>query len=455
MIPLAFAVVAATTGVLTLDDALRTAAQHQPQLMQARANTAVYQARANEARAALLPQLTGNASYIRQTNNPTPGAFQGAGASGMMSGGGAPCTGVYPSGAMCMGTTTAGGSCACSFPSTDSTNFWSFGLNVTQQIYDFGQTIERYRASKEVAEAQKAGEVNINEQVAFSVRTAFFNARATKALVQVARDTLANQQRHLDQISGFVKVGTRPEIDQAQARTDYANARVQLITAENNYLTAKAQLNQAMGVEQSTGYDVADETLAPVDVEDREIDALADEAKKTRPDVIALERQVRAQQLQVRSAYGAFGPTINATTSVSDRGSDITNLGWNLTAGISLSWQLFNGLLNVETVKEQKALVTVAQAQLEQQRQQVRLDVEQARLAVRAAKENIVATGEAATNAQERLRLAEGRYQAGVGNAIELGDAQIAFTTAQGQKVTAEYNLATARAQLLKALGRH
>lgn len=456
MIPLAFAVVAATTGVITLDDALRTAAQHQPQLMQARANTMVYQARANEARAALLPQLTGNASYIRQTNNPTPGAFQGAGSGGMMTTGGTPCTGIYPSGAMCMGTMPAGSTqCVCSFPSTDSTNFWSFGLNVTQQIYDFGQTIERYRASREVAEAQKAGEVNINEQVAFSVRTAFFNARATKALVQVARDTLANQQRHLDQISGFVKVGTRPEIDQAQARTDYANSRVQLITAENNYLTAKAQLNQAMGVEQSTGYDVADETLAPVDVEDRDIDVLADEAKKTRPDVIALERQVRAQQLQVRSAYGAFGPTINATTSVTDRGSDITNLGWNLTAGISLSWQLFNGLLNVETVKEQKALVTVAQAQLEQQKQQVRLDVEQARLAVRAAKENIVATSEALANAQERLRLAEGRYQAGVGNVIELGDAQLAFTAAQGQKVTAEYNLATARAQLLKALGRH
>ncbi len=39
-----------------------------------------------------------------------------------------------------------------------------------------------------------------------------------------------------------------------------ANARVQLITAENNYETAKAQLNLAMGVEMPTNYDVADET---------------------------------------------------------------------------------------------------------------------------------------------------------------------------------------------------
>jgi len=420
------AVGAATPGVLSLDDALRTAALHQPQLRQAHANSAVYLARANEARAALLPQVNGTAAYARQTNNTAPGAFQGAGSGGF----------TPPP------------------PSIDSTNFWSFGLSVTQQLYDFGQTIEKYRAAKTTAEAQRAGELNITEQVALQVRTAFFSARSTKALAQVARDTLANQKRHLDQISGFVRVGTRPEIDLAQARTDFANARVALITADNNYLTAKAQLNLAMGVEQSTDYDVADETLPPVDVEDQGIDALAGEAKKTRPDVTSLERQVAAQKLSVRSAYGGYGPTLNASTSVTDRGTDITNLGWNLTATVSMQWSLFSGLLTFETVKEQKALLTVAEAQLEQQKQQVRLDVEQARLAVRAAKENIVATGEALTNAQERLRLAEGRYQAGVGNVIELGDAQVALTNAQGQKVQAEYNLATARAQLLKALGR-
>jgi outer membrane protein len=455
-----FAVGAATPGVITLDDALRTAAQHQPQLMQARANTEVYRARANEARSGLLPQVIGTGSYLRQTNNSTPGAFQGSGLQGASSGSAfaALADGTR---VLCVPDSMGNFGASCTAipaqppPSPfNNFNFFRFGLNVTQQLYDFGQTIEKYRSAKVTAEAQYAGEININEQVALSVRTSFFNARATKALVQVAKDTLTNQQRHLDQISGFVKVGTRPEIDLAQARTDYANAKVQLITADNNYETAKASLNQAMGVEQSTAYDVADETLPPVDVEDKDVDNLAGEAKKARPDVIALEKQVRAQELAVRSAWGAFGPTINATTTVSDAGADLSNLGWNLSVGVNATWPLFNGLLNVETLKEQKAQLIVAKAQLEQQRQQVRFDVEQARLSVRAAKENIVATTEALTNAQERLRLAEGRYQAGVGNVIELGDAQVALTNAQGQKVQAEYNLATARAQLLKALGR-
>ena len=64
------------------------------------------------------------------------------------------------------------------------------------------------------------------------------------------------------------------------------------------------------------------------------------------------------------------------------------------------------------------------------------------------------AAHEAAANARVRLTLAEGRYQAGVGNVIELGDSQVAMTTAAAQEVQAIFQLATARARLLQALGK-
>jgi len=87
-------------------------------------------------------------------------------------------------------------------------------------------------------------------------------------------------------------------------------------------------------------------------------------------------------------------------------------------------------------------------------RQQIRLELEQARLGIRAAQALGAASEDALINARDRLRLAEGRYQAGVGNIIELGDAQLAQTAAAAQRVQADYQLFTARAQLLKALGR-
>ena len=87
-------------------------------------------------------------------------------------------------------------------------------------------------------------------------------------------------------------------------------------------------------------------------------------------------------------------------------------------------------------------------------RAHLRFQVQQAVLTVRAAKASIDAANEALVNAREQLRLAEGRYQAGVGSIIELGDSQVAATNAAAQEVQADFNLSTARAQLLSALGR-
>jgi outer membrane protein len=84
----------------------------------------------------------------------------------------------------------------------------------------------------------------------------------------------------------------------------------------------------------------------------------------------------------------------------------------------------------------------------------VRVELRQARLAVRAAKASQEAAAEALENAKKQLELAEGRYNEGVGNVIELGDAQVGLSQASAQAVQAEYNLSTARAQLMHALGR-
>ncbi len=413
--------------VLTLDEALRTAIAHQPQLRQARANTEVASARADESRAALLPQVSGNASYERTTSNFV----------------------LRPS-----SLPTSVATMKTPGPTFDTFNFWSFGLQLNQLVWDF-QSVDRWKSSKATAVAQRDVEKTTTLQVETQVRTTYFTARAQKALVVVAQETLANQQKHMVQISGFVRVGTRPEIDLATAKTNVANAEVQLINAENAYETAKAQLNLAIGVAGPTDYDVADETLPPVDGEDLTTDALYDEALKARPEVATLTEQVRAQELQLRAQQGAlYAPSIGVSSALTDTGSDITNLAWNWNAQATLSWQLFTGLLNYSQVKEQHGLVGALEAQLDAQKQQVRLDVDQARLAVRAAKVSIAATEEALTNARQQLQLAEGRYQAGVGNSIELSDAQVALTQAEAQRVQSDYNLATARAQLLKALGR-
>lgn len=145
--------------------------------------------------------------------------------------------------------------------------------------------------------------------------------------------------------------------------------------------------------------------------------------------------------------------SMSVSTGLTKAGTGLSDLTWNWNANVLLSWPLFQGGLTRAQSREARANLSNLHAQVDSFRQQVRFEVDHARLAVQAAKAAIGATDEAVFNAQERLRLAEKRYETGVGNIIELADAQLALTDAESQKVQAEYNLASARARLLQALG--
>jgi outer membrane protein len=191
-----------------------------------------------------------------------------------------------------------------------------------------------------------------------------------------------------------------------------------------------------------------------VDGEDLTTDALLPEAEKARPDLLALVEQIRGQKLNISSAKGAYGPSIGAGASLTDGGTEFDKLGWNWSVSATATWSLFAGLLTYSQVREQKSILVGVEAQVRQMRQQIRFDVEQARLAVNANKANTRATQDALDNARAQLKLAEGRYAQGLGNIVELTDAQVAVTTAAGNRAQADLNLAIARSQLLRALGR-
>ena len=411
---------------LSLDDALRLALSHQPHLVRARAETEIARARADEARSPLLPQISGTAAYQRATANfvARPGALPGA---------------LSPR------------SQSTSF---DTFNFFNAGVTASQLVYDFGQASHRLASANASAAGQVDNERTRRLEIALDVRAAFFQARAASALVVVAEQALANQDRHLHQVQGFVEVGSRPEIDLAQVRTDRANARVQLINAQNTFETSKAQLNLAMGVEGSTAYSIAESPLVPVAGEEQPRDDLLREALRARPEFASLAHQRSASELALRAIEGAYGPSLNVATGLTEGGASFESMAWNWNANVFLNWPIFQGGLTRAQTRGARATLSSIDADLHSQRLQVHLEVDQARLAVRAAKESLGASGDAVQNARERLRLAEGRYQSGMGNVIELGDAQLALTTADAQQIQAEYNLASARARLVKALGR-
>jgi outer membrane protein len=409
--------------ILTLAQAVERALVNQPTLHQAQANIEAAQGRVEQARAPALPQVVASATYQRTTGNftPRPGA-----------------------------TTTLQTPPSWSF---NSYNFFNFGVAASQLIYDFGQTTGRRRAAEATRESVRATEQESRLQVVLAVERAYFTALAQQELVRVARDALANQEKHLTQVRGLVEAGIRPDIDLASLRTDVANARVALITAENGVALARAALDQQMGAPGGT-YLLATALSPPVPGEKGPLEPLLDTAMASRPALASVARARQAQQATIVALRGGYFPAVGATAGATEAGTGLDRLVPNWVVGATLTWPLLQGGLTSGQLHEARAVLAALDAQEQTLRLEVRVEVEQAQLSVRAADAAGVAADEAVASAREQLRLAEGRYSAGLGNVIELGDAQLALTNTEAQAVSARYNLALARSALLAALGR-
>lgn len=409
---------------LTLARAIETALANQPTVRQARASTEAAAGRVDQAGAGGLPQITGTAVYQRTTGNfaPRPGATPAA-------------VQMAP-------------------PWSSRTyDYFNFGVSASQLIYDFGQTRGRRRAAASGRDAAEAAERTAAFEVRLQVQQAFFQARAQKALIAVGQAAVDNQQKHVEQISGFVAAGMRPEIDLARVRTDLANARVQLIAAENGYGRARAELNRAMGVFTAQPYELAEDELPEVAGEDTPAERLVDDALGKRPELVVLQHQRMAQTHLLRGLKGGYGPALSANAAATETGTSLDHLVPNWLVGATLSWPLLQGGLTRGQIREAEANLRVVDAQISALRLEVQLEIEEALLAVRAAKASTKAVAVAVTAAEEQFRLAEARYRTGLGNAIELSDSQQALSGTGARAVQARFELAAARAQLSIALG--
>jgi outer membrane protein len=416
----AFAAPATTRQTITLDAAIDLALRSHPAEAQARANVDVASARVEENRAPYLPQVVGTGEYQRLTANYTH----------------RPNSPVIPT------------------SWTTSYNYFTLGGTASQLIYDFGQTSNRWSSAEASESAAAHSEHAVQVQIITNVRKAYFQARAQRDLVAVAADAVANQEMHLKQVDEEVGAGMRPEIDRVTGETNLANARVQLISAQNAYDFACATFNQTIGLSSVTAYEPGTDDMPPIIDEDAPVERLLEIALRDRPELASFAKQRLAQEKLISAARGGYGPNLQAQANLTATGVNFDNLGPNWWVGALLTWPIYTGGLVPGQVSEAKANLRGIQAQEDTFRLQARVDVEQAALGVRAARATLSASSLALENAKKQLQLAESRYAAGMGGVIELSDAQVTQTQAAAQEVGARFSLASARATLWGALGR-
>ena len=337
------------------------------------------------------------------------------------------------------------------------TSQYSTGLsaNLNWRIWDFGQTSANIRAAELNADAAVAGINTTKLDIGQGVATAYFEAVARRKLVVVSEATVKSEENHLDQAKKFVAAQAKDPIEVAQAQARAANAKSALAQAQSDEATALATLRAAIGwVDPSSSFVVDPNWPEPPANEPAALGAMVAEAREKRPEILQLDRQIAAAEASLDAARAERRPVLSASASAQyDPSSNDWRPEPSWFAGITLSWLAFDGGKSAADQRIAHANVVSAQAQRDALLVSLTSQLDAGRATVTAQRANVAASNEAVAAAKSQLKLAEARYAQGLGSQIELADAQTAVTTAEGNLISAEFQLANAWVQLRRQLG--
>jgi outer membrane protein TolC len=402
----------------TLEEAILTALQRNPQIQRARQEIERAKGVYLELRADALPRI--DASGQLTTTDPHLSRFTGDG--------GGPSFGVETA--------------------------YSLQIRATQAIFAGGRIISQIRSANFQRDSSYYAFREVIDTVIAQVRTQFYEILLNRALIGVQEESIRLLESQLRDQQNRFEAGTVPRFNVLQAQVALSNQQPDLISARNNYRIAQLQLARSIGLD----FDPARGDGPPLDAvgglryEARSlpIAAAIEIAKERRPLLFQQKANVLASNAQVGIARSGFFPQINATGGSDFRSSpistDINDVRSGYVVGASGSWAIWDWGQTYGRVKQARSILQQAKITLDDAERQVELEVQQAYANMQQGRELIRSQEQTVAQAQEALRLSTARLSAGAGTQLEVLNSRVEVTRAQSISLQAlfQYNAAVA-----------
>jgi outer membrane protein TolC len=338
---------------------------------------------------------------------------------------------------------------------------WNTGVQIVQSIYNGGRMIAAVRAARLTKEQALAQYQTVIADALLATRVAYYDVLLAAQQITVHEASVNLLQKELEDQQHRLDAGTVPKFNVLRADVAVANERPLLIQARNNYRIAKNNLSNLLGynLPHNIWEDIPlqlTDTLDAVPYQVNLPDAIQ-QALGNRTELVALRKAEELQQLNIVNAKSGYKPTVQVFAGYSWFNSSFsTDLsrevdGWN--AGGQLTWNLFDGLLTHGKVIQARALHDKSKTDLADQSRQIELQVRTAYSDFIEAKEVLDSQQTVQAEADEALREAKARADAGTGTQLDVLDAETSLTQARTTNVQALHDYATARAKLERAIG--
>ena len=451
----------------TLDQAILMSLQRNPTLLNAEQEIKRTKGVIIQVRAQALPQINLNATYewtdpnlvnartISTTAGTTTGTIPtGTGASGSLVE--SPRSQVGDA-----RTFAAAAPTATPVRNTELSDI-SYSISVigTQLIFN-GTTYNQIRATFFQRDGAYFSFRNILDQLLATVKTQFYQVVVNQELIKVQEQSVHLLETQLKDQQNRFEAGTVPRFNVLQAEVALYNQIPQLITAQNNYRISKITLAKTLGLDFQPGrgenppLDVVGEM--PYNPRTISLVSAIEMGKQRRPFLKQARANVLNQLQQVRTAAGQYLPTITATGG-GEWVSSPTNSSWHdiskgWVAGVQGSMPIWDSGAIAGQVIQQRALLSEAKITYDDDVRQVELEVQTAYSNLQQNRELIVSQEKNVEQAEEALRLAKARLDAGAGVQLDVLNAQVQLLTAQSTRLQALFGYNSSLAEFDRATG--
>jgi len=338
-----------------------------------------------------------------------------------------------------------------------SNESYSSGLTISQNLFNGFSDYFSWRANRN---SKKSTETSHQSQIlitVYNIKTNYFNVVKAKKLANVQRKAMERSNEQLRITETRYELGSAALSDVLKAKVSHGEAKLNLISAENNYKISKANLNQLIGEEINRQYSV-DENVSLKQI-DYTIEQATGQALENNPQLRSYKYSMNSSKQSVRSAWGGFLPSVNFTyratwyqPSEFDFGG-IFKDNRNYSYGVSVSFNIFDRFFTKRQVSNAKAQYNTDKFTYHNYVNGLKLEVTQSYLNLEKAQLSMEVSNDKLASAQEDYKLAQEKYTLGAATILDLLDAELSFKTAENDVIESEYNLNLAIANLEKAMG--
>jgi outer membrane protein len=328
----------------------------------------------------------------------------------------------------------------------------SIGATVTQTLYNGQQTANRTRAAESQVSGSREALRVLEQSVLLSGATIYMDYLRDAAIVEVQKSNVRVLEQTLKQTRDRFNVGEVTRTDVAQSEAQLAAGKTQLLTAEANLVTTRANFRRIIGSEPVA--------LAPGSPVDRflpgTLPAAVDLGLVENPNVTAAMYGIDVNYLQVKINEGALLPTVSLQASVQQSYEQTMTIfrTFGASAIAQVSVPVYQGGAEYALIRQSKETLAQQRLNLEQVRDQTRANVVTAWGQLVAGRAQVASAQSQVTASEIALNGVREEAKAGQRTTLDVLNAQQALVNARVALVTAQHDRVVASYGVLNTVGR-